>query len=613
MLSTPVVPEVIASLSANTTDQQSSSDDLPITQNAFSPETDRFGCQTLERNNAVECDSKILPLKMKGKEDNESQQRLVQNNSPIKTIIAQTLSIVSTVSPEEHARPVVCEADKKHTEFYKIATREDCEESLITSEQPPASPATPQLSRQPGVIAPIKISEEGIRSYPCWTDPETPQIGTTLLRRESLRRRESPSKRASTARTPSPKKKQLKKRDTLQEREILQRFSEKSTSDLPEQAGSPPISRRRSDGVALGTGGSSMECVDHSNQSVPLSKSEIEADMLNPEKICSDVENVANIHRTAEAFESAQKDIRKVPIPETALEAGRETQKSDEITNADYQEERLIAANAGEKTDLPYKKTRSGTRLSDDTSILKDFLSRAQAKKAAKFPLLSPKVPKSLQESPRRSPRKTQRPQRVHTSSPLQTEDPTPRRNIAQAGSPPNEFRLDTFNLEGIDEEQVAEPASCRRSTRTRLPAPSKTIPGTPSFIPVRRADGTDPVVLHKSQAQELAITTRANTRRNKGQSKPPPLALQELTVDQAVIESIAKHRGANSKAVAWADKLASHHESQDSLEEMEDQRPRIRRMRGIGAGNGTPTAKRPTAVVASSNGTPAPKRRGRH
>jgi hypothetical protein len=90
-------------------------------------------------------------------------------------------------------------------------------------------------------------------------------------------------------------------------------------------------------------------------------------------------------------------------------------------------------------------------------------------------------------------------------------------------GTPPGKQKLGTSEFDEID-EGVVEPISIRRSARVRVPAPQKLPLGTPSFIPVRRPDGTEPVVLQKSTAQELAIITRANTRRNKGQSKPADL-----------------------------------------------------------------------------------------
>ncbi|KAK4696640.1 hypothetical protein P7C71_g1309, partial [Lecanoromycetidae sp. Uapishka_2] len=255
------------------------------------------------------------------------------------------------------------------------------------------------------------------------------------------------------------------------------------------------------------------------------------------------------------------------------------------------------------QAESPKRKTRSAARFSDDTSMLKEFLNRAQAKKAAKTPALpKPDLPQP-QISPRRSPRKALGSNDDSALSPQKSRDIANR-----PGTPPGKPQVEGHDSDDGDEIS-AEPSSCRRSTRTRLPAPSKTPPGAPSFIPVRRADGTDPVVLQKSQAQELAMVTRANTRRNKGQSKPPLLALHDLPVETAECASITRARGKQAKTVGWAERLASYQDAKDT-EEAEEARPKVRRMKGLGSANGTPGPKRATAVVGTSNGTPAPKRR---
>ena len=183
------------------------------------------------------------------------------------------------------------------------------------------------------------------------------------------------------------------------------------------------------------------------------------------------------------------------------------------------------------------------------------------------------------------------------------------KRNKASPCKPVLELAFEDDLGEETAAEADVESTACRRSTRTRLPAPSKTPPSGPSLIPVRRADGTDPKVLPKSQAQELAIMTRANTRRNKGQSKPPPLALKELPLDEGE-HTVETERSANGKAVAWAENLASYQGAREAVEEPEDPRPKVRRLRGLGAVTGAAAAKK--GAAPSSNGTPAPKRRGR-
>ncbi|KAL8829848.1 MAG: hypothetical protein Q9191_001779 [Dirinaria sp. TL-2023a] len=275
---------------------------------------------------------------------------------------------------------------------------------------------------------------------------------------------------------------------------------------------------------------------------------------------------------------------------------------------------------------MPAKTTRSGARFSDDTNLLKDFLNRAQAKKLTKD-LGMPENELSAM-SPRRSPRKALAECTINSPSPRKMPD-----LAGRPGTPPGMQRLDAFTLDDAD-ELSGEPMSCRRSTRIRLPAPPRLPPGAPSFIPVRRADRTEPVVLlQKSVAQDLAVQTRANTRRNKGQSKPPSVALQHLTAE--TVETICSHAQANEKAksVGWDERLVYYYcrDSQDGpaptpapapapapssvvAEEGRDseKRPKVRRLRGLGAANGTPAPKKIMANVSAPAGTPAPKRRGR-
>ena len=267
----------------------------------------------------------------------------------------------------------------------------------------------------------------------------------------------------------------------------------------------------------------------------------------------------------------------------------------------------------GASTAMPAKTTRSGARFSDDTNLLKDFLNRAQAKKLTKD--ISMPASELSAISPRRSPRKALAECTSNSPSPRKPPD-----LAARPGTPPGKQRLDAFPFDDAD-ELGAEPTSCRRSTRIRLPAPPRMPPGAPSFIPVRRADGTDPVVLlQKSVAQDLAVQTRANTRRNKGQSKPPSVALQYLTAE--TVETMCSHAQANEKAksVGWDERLVYYYQdsSQDAPaalvvteEGRDEKRPKVRRLRGLGAANGTPASKKMTDVaVPAPAGTPAPKRR---
>lgn len=161
----------------------------------------------------------------------------------------------------------------------------------------------------------------------------------------------------------------------------------------------------------------------------------------------------------------------------------------------------------------------------DDTALLKDFLSRAAASKANKTENIARR--ESLQN--RRdsdvvrhalaSPRKVLEDKDPNSPSKHgvdETLDLSQTLTLSMETSTP----LSPSNIPGEDaadtEASKAERIS-RRSARTkksRLPAPSS-IPTGPPKISVKR-DGGDPVILRKTNAQELSLLTRNNTRKNK-------------------------------------------------------------------------------------------------
>ena len=487
-----------------------------------------------------------------------------------------------------------------------------------TSPRKKSKLVSPYTAPIPGSIRTPKLlsSAKSLRAdYP----GETPQIGTSLLRRESLRRKESPTKKKDGRKNKTPKKRDtLQRRDTLQEREILQKIiAETNANHSDENLGVQLIETGTlpSSSSALGTE-ESIENHGHGSpeatiyEKIPDGGTAVCAAADLP--AINEITIKKDLHRAMEAVDVYERtgaaDLSQPTLDDAApnVDQGMDAMDRANEVLAKTELEDVSQAIEATKEQATNEKTRSGTRFSDDTSMLKDFLNRAQARKALQKPTLSAPDAPMTRHSPRRSPRKTHGPQAGQASSPQKLQ------NIAdRPGTPPGTPKTEALDSDE-GEEVTAEPASCRRSTRTRLPAPSKAPPGAPSFIPVRRADGTDPVILQKSQAQELAVSTRANTRRNKGQSKPPLLALQDLPTESADVAITTKQRAERAKSVAWAERLASYKDARADGDDGEEKRPKVRRLRGLGAVNGTPAAKRTTAVVGTSNGTPAPKRRGK-
>ena len=255
---------------------------------------------------------------------------------------------------------------------------------------------------------------------------------------------------------------------------------------------------------------------------------------------------------------------------------------------------------------------RCATRFSDETIFLKEFLDRANARKAAKSFEVPVYIPADL-TSPRRSPRKALA--QISSNSPSMQEVQAP---VICSGSPPGKEHLEGIDIDAAKQVAV-ESMSCRRSTRKRLFTPGKrttakksnTALPTPSMIPVRRVDGADPVVLPESKAHDLAVVTRANTRRNKGRSKPPKLMLQRLAIDMDEVSVPARIDAKETKSVGWDATLVYYPDAAPSTGASETTRLPARRVRNLGGAHPT---RAPSPVTLEAGGLTKPsasKRRG--
>jgi hypothetical protein len=175
------------------------------------------------------------------------------------------------------------------------------------------------------------------------------------------------------------------------------------------------------------------------------------------------------------------------------------------------------------------------SQLEDDKAILKSFIDRAAARKAKKLAqaaaqdgdyhkreslqnrrdsdnvrhaLASPRVPLEDKDgnvfSPLRAP-----------ESVVETGSPTPK-PLLFTSEPSTALVLPPLD-ELVNGEETKSPPRRSGRTRTRFgQLPSATNPA-PNRIPVRRTDGNDTLPLNKTEAQELSLLTRRNTRKNKG------------------------------------------------------------------------------------------------
>ncbi|KAF3040546.1 hypothetical protein E8E12_009075 [Didymella heteroderae] len=273
--------------------------------------------------------------------------------------------------------------------------------------------------------------------------------------------------------------------------------------------------------------------------------------------------------------------------------------------------------------------------IDDDTAILKSFLSRAAASKAVRSAIITRRsslenrrdsdIVRHALASPRKALEEMDpnSPTKIDSESVLDlNETLVQQAEVEETASP-------TLTL--TESEEAAEKAGrgSRRSSRakkSRLPAPASTTQApTTNKIAIRRADGSEPVVLKKTDAQELALITRNNTRKNKQGAFMVSLRLLKLQAEAILsppAEFDAEERPPvpGRRGIRWDETLAYYQEHADTIASQEaeaaslatpdelslpgpvatkkpkaktstakNSTPKVRRVKGLGTANGTP------------------------
>ncbi|KAJ5666011.1 uncharacterized protein N7477_008459 [Penicillium maclennaniae] len=222
---------------------------------------------------------------------------------------------------------------------------------------------------------------------------------------------------------------------------------------------------------------------------------------------------------------------------------------------------------------------RSALRSSldgEDADLLNDFLSKAKAKRAAKAALVdSQEGTTETSSSADESPEEALTPRSRRVLEDLDANSPSP---VKTQASP---IKSDAITFDGAQEVAVSkeiqhdEPApaspACRRSTRVKAPAANPA--AVRNTIALRRAKGTEFVFLQRTEAQQLALATKKNTRHNRGDSVMPKYVLQAMAEqehEESALEQVRSDRKISgrrtaSKNVSWND---------DRLVEFEDYNP---------------------------------------
>lgn len=240
---------------------------------------------------------------------------------------------------------------------------------------------------------------------------------------------------------------------------------------------------------------------------------------------------------------------------------------------------------------------------SDDTAYLHDFLTRARAQKAARA-ATSPQKMGIMASSPAKNTRQALANLSNNPLSPVKS---------SQTELKPEEPMEDE-----LSDEEATSP--CRRSSRPRLPKLQKSVvPTIPSTIPVRRSNGTEFVFLHRTEAMQVALATRTNTKRNKGEALAPSARLETIaSVEPSPIKEKKKRGAKTAKKVQWDENLTQEQvdtvpEEQILIVEHEPEtKPELLKAEEKPASEAEKSAKKERRKVkrlGTVNGTPAPKK----
>lgn len=230
------------------------------------------------------------------------------------------------------------------------------------------------------------------------------------------------------------------------------------------------------------------------------------------------------------------------------------------------------------------KLVRSALRSSldgEDAELLNDFLSRANAKRAAKAALTNTQATDAAENSPspEESPGECSTPDSRRALEDVDANSPSPIKVRVPPSKgesiPDDEAQEDIVNKDMQDDEPAPASPACRRSTRVK--APPGDAPAVRNTISLRRAKGTEFVFLQRTEAQELALATKRNTRKNRGDSVFPKYALQAMAergsenpIDkpaQLEYHGVSNRRSATvRKHVSWKEDRLVEYEDDESL-----------------------------------------------
>jgi hypothetical protein len=220
---------------------------------------------------------------------------------------------------------------------------------------------------------------------------------------------------------------------------------------------------------------------------------------------------------------------------ENALDVGtaadeEELQPDVATVTSDGESKDTMAIPAGMSAAQESTLVRSALRSSldgDDTALLNNFLSKAKAKREAKAAAEAEAAATIIASDP-----EEKVPEQPPQSQQVFVEIPTPERRVledldANTSSPQKSPSKPDEKNESVGDNDSASPVA-RRSTRVRS-LQRAVAPSLRTTLSLRRARGNEFVFLQRTEAQEMALATRRNTKQNKGDALMPKFKLQEL------------------------------------------------------------------------------------
>jgi hypothetical protein len=231
--------------------------------------------------------------------------------------------------------------------------------------------------------------------------------------------------------------------------------------------------------------------------------------------------------------------------------------------------ERSVSAPPEEPRMSPRRSAKP--RVSDDTALLQAFLNRAAENKSSRRLSASKRESLSNRRDSDTVRQALASPAKPEILGALDPNSPSPKKSLAV---------LEDLKPTKSEEPVISSPSQSSgdientqvRTTRRSHRDKRRVERATPlGHTRISLRGNTDPVVLKRSEAQELATMTRANTRKNKVGAVMPTLRLTKLIVERPPIEATPEEEAEDTGAplthsgvrrVRWDETLAYYQEA---------------------------------------------------